>query len=79
MDIGTHDLAALFSQLGLANDEQSICRFIESHPLSAGMTIGDAPFWTAAQVEMLQQAFTDDAEWAEAVDTLATLLAASSK
>lgn len=79
MDIGTHDLAALFSQLGLANDEPSILRFIESHPLTEGMALLDAPFWSASQVDLLQQAFSDDAEWAEAADTLATLLAASAK
>jgi hypothetical protein len=39
----------------------------------------EAPFWNSSQVELLQQAFTDDAEWAEAADTLATLLAASAK
>lgn len=77
MDTGTHDLASLFSQLGLANDEQSINKFIESHQLSAGMVLSDAPFWTAAQAELLQQAFTDDADWAEAVDILATLLAST--
>ncbi|WP_024873508.1 DUF2789 family protein [Tolumonas lignilytica] len=75
MDIGTHDLAALFSQLGLANDESSIHCFIQSHELKGDETLPDAPFWTAAQAEMLKQAFIDDAEWAEAADTLASLLA----
>ncbi|MDD2344019.1 MAG: DUF2789 family protein [Tolumonas sp.] len=79
MDIGSHDLAALFGQLGLENDEQSINRFVESHQLTAEMTFLDAPFWNSSQVELLQQAFMDDAEWAEAADTLATLLAASAK
>ena len=79
MDTGTHDLASLFSQLGLANDEHSINRFIESHQLAAGMALSDAPFWSTAQAELLQQALTDDAEWAEAADILATLLAAVEK
>ena len=43
------------------------------------MALLDAPFWSASQVDLLQQAFSDDAEWAEAADTLATLLAASAK
>ncbi len=79
MDIGLHDLAALFGQLGLENDEQSINRFIESHQLTANITFLEAPFWNPSQVELLQQAFTDDAEWAEAADVLATLLTASCK
>ena len=79
MDIGLHDLAALFGQLGLENDEQSINRFIESHQLTADITFLEAPFWNSSQVELLQQAFTDDAEWAEAADVLATLLTASFK
>lgn len=79
MDIGLHDLAALFGQLGLENDEQSIRRFIETHQLTAGTTFLDAPFWSPSQVELLQQAFSDDAEWAEAADVLATLLSASDK
>ncbi len=79
MDIGLHDLAALFGQLGLENDEQNINRFIESHQLTADITFLDAPFWNSSQVELLQQAFTDDAEWAEAADALATLLTASCK
>ncbi len=32
MDIGLHDLAALFGQLGLANDEPSIWQFIGKRP-----------------------------------------------
>jgi len=79
MDIGLHDLAALFGQLGLANDEPNIRQFIESHQLAEGRSLLEAPFWNSSQVELLQQAFTDDAEWAEAADTLATLLAASAK
>ena len=79
MDIGLHDLAALFGQLGLENDEQSINRFIESHQLTGDITFLEAPFWNSSQVELLQQAFTDDAEWAEAADVLATLLTASFK
>ena len=79
MDIGLHDLAALSCQLGLANDEPNIRQFIESHQLADGSSLLEAPFWNSSQVELLQQAFTDDAEWAEAADTLATLLAASAK
>lgn len=79
MDIGLHDLAELVGQLGLENDEQIINRFIESRQVSSDITFLEAPFWNPSQVELLQQAFTDDAEWAEAADVLATLLTASCK
>ena len=59
MDIGLHDLAALFGQLGLANDEPNIRQFIESHQLAAGSSLLEAPFWNSSQVELLQQAFID--------------------
>ena len=79
MDMGLHDLAALFGQLGL-NDEPSIRQFIEVSSTCRRKFIAEAPFWNSSQkVELLQQAIADDAEWAEAADTLATLLAASAK
>jgi len=74
MDMGIHDLTSLFGQLGLANDERSIAQFIETHQLMRGISIDDAPFWNAAQKEMLQQAIADDAEWAGAADLFAALL-----
>ena len=32
MELLTHDMTALFAQLGLANDETSLHRFIRDHP-----------------------------------------------
>ena len=35
MELLTHDMAALFAQLGLANDDISQQRFIRDHPIDA--------------------------------------------
>jgi hypothetical protein len=64
-------MSSLFSQLGVANDEQSIARFIKSHaPLESDVQLHEAAFWTAAQAGFLREATLDDAEWAAIVDAL---------
>jgi hypothetical protein len=66
-----YDMSSLFAQLGVANDEQSIARFIKSHaPLESDVQLHEAAFWTAAQAGFLREATLDDAEWAAIVDAL---------
>jgi hypothetical protein len=66
-----YDMCSLFAQLGVANDEQSIARFIKSHaPLESDVQLHEAAFWTAAQAGFLREATLDDAEWAAIVDSL---------
>ena len=74
MDTSHHDLPGLFKQLGLAAEPAAIRAFIASHPLPHETSIEDAPFWNGSQSSFLKQALDDDAEWAEAVDELASLL-----
>jgi hypothetical protein len=74
MDTGQHELADLFVALGLPADHDSIERFLRQHSLAPGLLIADAWFWNEAQAELLRTAISDDAEWAEAADRLATLL-----
>jgi hypothetical protein len=75
MDTGAHDLTALFSQLGLDNDEASIERFIDKHsPLPRGCLLQDADFWSTGQKQFLTEAVEDDAQWVDAVNHLDTLL-----
>lgn len=74
MDTGRHELPQLFGQLGLDNDAAAIRAFIATHWLEHEVELPDAPFWNASQSAFLRQALADDAEWAEAVDELATLL-----
>ncbi len=71
MERSPHDMSSLFAQLGVANDEQSIARFIKNHaPLESDVQLHEAAFWTAAQADFLREATLDDAEWAEIVDAL---------
>lgn len=74
MDTSRHDLPGLFKQLGLPAEASAIRAFITSHPLAHETNIEEAPFWSNAQAAFLKQALDDDAEWAEAVDELASLL-----
>lgn len=74
MDTNLHELADLFAQLGLPNDEASIRRFVDSHNLPAGMPISQASFWTPAQAALLAESLGDDADWAVVADRLALLL-----
>lgn len=74
MDTGNHELGELFAQLGLDSSPQAISCFIQSHPLPADVALADAPFWSASQAAFLRQSLARDAEWSEAVDTLAIAL-----
>lgn len=71
MERSPYDMNALFAQLGVANDEQSIARFIRSHaPLDSAVQLHEATFWTAAQAGFLREATLDDAEWVTIIDAL---------
>ncbi|MCV2353046.1 DUF2789 domain-containing protein [Paucibacter sp. B2R-40] len=71
MENSHHRFNELFAQLGLPNDDQGIHDFLTQHaPLAPEIRLGDAPFWNAAQAEMLRKARLDDADWAELVDQL---------
>ncbi|HEV8691999.1 MAG TPA: DUF2789 domain-containing protein [Ideonella sp.] len=70
-----HSLPNLFAQLGLPDDDESIQQFIARHaPLPGDMLLPDAPFWTPSQAALLRSEWKADADWAEVVDTLNTLL-----
>lgn len=71
MERSFHRFTELFAQLGLPSDVESIRRFIESHsPVAAGTRLEEAPFWTAAQAQMLAELIAQDADWAEVADQL---------
>lgn len=49
MEAPTHRLNNLFAQLGLASDDPAIEQFIKTHrPLTTGLVLSGAPFWTSA-------------------------------
>ena len=71
MDMLAPTMQNLFAQLGEANDEASITRFIELHGHLQGHTrLHEAPFWSPAQARFLHDAFLQDADWAPVVDAL---------
>ena len=74
MELLTHDMTALFAQLGLANDETSPHRFIRDHPLDNQTLLPEAPFWTPSQAGFLRDALWNDSDWAEAIDQLDVML-----
>lgn len=70
-----HTLEELFEQLGLPSDEASRRAFIEAHaPLPNEIPLPDAPFWTPAQATFLREELVEDADWAEVIEELNTLL-----
>lgn len=75
MDTSPHDLPALFAQLGLDNSAHAIERFIEQHkPITRQQSILGLEFFSDAQRAFLRESIEQDSDWAEAVDTLDSLL-----
>ena len=74
METQAHDLSHSFLQLGLPHLPDEIEHFIATHPLPAGLSLAEAPYWSPAQAAFLRQALSEDADWAEAVDSLAVRL-----
>jgi hypothetical protein len=71
MELSNHPFHSLFEQLGLANDNDAIRTFIETHsPLPEQVQLADAPFWTPGQAQFLRDEILEDADWAEVVDRL---------
>ena len=75
MEIAIHKLADLFGQLGLPDGPDAIEAFIAAHrPLPKNLPLADAPFWSPSQAQFLREEIAEDADWAELVDSLASLL-----
>jgi len=67
--------AALFAQLGLPDDDQSIAEFLAKHrSMAHGMRLAEAAYWTPSQAAFLREALSQDAEWAVVVDQLSKAL-----
>ncbi len=75
MEPFVHSMNNLFRQLGLPDDDNAVESFIRSHqPLPSSVFLPDATFWSNAQADFLREAISDDADWAEVVDELDSLL-----
>ena len=74
MDTSTHNLEALFKQLGLPDSGAAINHFLWQHKLEQGQGLADAGFWNTAQRQFLCEAWHEDSDWIEAIDELAARL-----
>lgn len=75
MDTSKHTFSALFEQLGMPSDKQSIEDFIEKHsPLPSEIALQDAPFWSESQSHFLEEGLEADSDWAETIDELDALM-----
>ncbi|KAE8176145.1 DUF2789 family protein [Photobacterium carnosum] len=74
MEAFNHNLANLFSQLGLDNSTESIEYFLQTHQLEQQQKLSEAPFFTFAQHQFINEAQQQDADWCEVIDQLDTLL-----
>jgi hypothetical protein len=70
MDTVEVRMTNLFIQLGLEASEEAIATFIEQHQLPPETHLSNAPFWSQAQRQMLEEMFKADAKWAPIVDQL---------
>ena len=70
MNLEFHTLNALFAQLGLPNDEESIKQFINKHSLEKNIRIDQASFWTSNNSMFLREAIEEDSDWTGIVDQL---------
>ena len=67
----THTMNLLFKQLGLADGDEDVSRFIVRHrPIPRDLEIYEASFWTSSQAQFLKESLNADAEWSEIVDEL---------
>lgn len=68
------DMESLFEQLGLDASEKGQADFFATHCLEKNAKLTDAAFWNKAQSVFLQEALSDDSDWAEVVDQLSNRL-----
>jgi len=74
MDTSSHNMQALFAQLGLSNNDTAIENFIQNNHLPPEIPLENAAFWSAGQAQFLHESIAEDADWAEVVDHLDAML-----
>jgi hypothetical protein len=73
--MSNYTLTSLFDQLGLDSTDQTIRDFInQNSPLPGNIELYEAGFWSTSQASFLKQSKDDDADWAELVDQLDSML-----
>ncbi len=68
------DMHTLFEQLGLDSSDEAMEAFFLSHQLSPDEDVSEADFLSFEQRLTLARMRDEDAEWAELVDTMESLL-----
>lgn len=80
MEHSFHSFSELFKQLGLGSSHEEIEGFLSEHaPLSTGVLLSEAPFWSPAQAAFLRDAREADSDWSEVVDALNVALRVADK
>ena len=75
MEQPIHSIGDLFTQLGLSAASVDIDAFIDLHkPIDRRQKIHELPFFNRSQQQFLLEAIEEDADWAEVIGTLDTLL-----
>ena len=75
METPIHSMVSLFNQLGLDSTEEGVKNFINKNsPLPSSIALHKADFWNTSQASFLKQMIDEDADWAEIVDQLNTML-----
>ena len=73
MEAFKHDLANLFSQLGLPNSQKEIDSFVQAHSIK-NIALYDANFWNEFQKSFLKEELLNDSDWSPVIDELTALL-----
>jgi hypothetical protein len=75
MEMPTHTIVSLFNQLGLESTDEAMDAFINKNsPLPGNIMLHEADFWNTSQASCLKEMKDEDADWAEIVDQLDTML-----
>ena len=75
MEMPTHTIVSLFNQLGLESTDEAMDAFINRNsPLPGNIMLHEADFWNTSQASCLKDMKYEDADWAEIVDQLDTML-----
>ena len=75
MESPIHTFTALFDQLGLPSDAESINRFIENNKsIPEDVELHEANIWTASQAMFIKEMKDEDADWSELIDQLDVML-----
>ena len=75
MENSIPSMTRLFDQLGLPSQPAEIQSFLAAHkPLSADVTIYEAPFWTQSQSDFLRAEMQGDTDWAVVIERVSAAL-----